>query len=201
MTLPSSSFAEFLADVRAHQPAAIETFRRFTGRLLVLSANYLDPRLRRKVDPEDVLQSVLRSFFSRQARGQIVIRSWGELWGLLSVMTFRKCRRQARHYRRARRDLRREVESDFAIGREGLHDARLGWTALSREPTPSEAAMLGEAMELFLRDLPTRERDVLMLMLAGASVEAISQRLDRPERTVRRHLAQVRDRLSRRKHQ
>jgi RNA polymerase sigma-70 factor (ECF subfamily) len=190
--VPTQPFDQFWAGVRAHQPAAIETFRRFTGRLLVLSANHLDPRLRRKVDPEDVLQSVLRSFFRRQTSGQVVVNNWGELWGVLTVMTLRKCRRQARRFRTARRDLGREVEHPRA-GDAG--SAAASWEALAREPTPSEAAMLAEATEQFMDDLAERELDVLTLMLQGLEVHEIAERLGRTERTVRRQLARIKERL------
>jgi RNA polymerase sigma factor (sigma-70 family) len=198
--VPTQPFDQFLEGVRAHEPAAIETFRRFTGRLLVLSANHLDPRLRRKLDPEDVLQSVLRSFFAREASGQLVVRDWGDLWGVLTVMTLRKCRRQAQRYKTGRRDLQREIERQ----RSSLESSRQGpasWEALSRDPSPSESAMLAEAAQQFMNDLSDRERDVLTLMLAGATVEEIGERLGRTERTVRRQLVRIKERLLKMKEQ
>ena len=44
---------------------------------------------RQKVDPEDVVQSAFRSFFTRQAAGQFDVASWDDLWGLLVVITVR----------------------------------------------------------------------------------------------------------------
>ena len=48
-------------------------------------------RLRAKVDPEDVLQSVCESFFRRHAEGEFSLKDWDSLWALLAVITLRKC--------------------------------------------------------------------------------------------------------------
>ena len=44
--------------------AAAEVFRRFANRLIGLARTHLDARVRQKVDPEDVMQSALKSFES-----------------------------------------------------------------------------------------------------------------------------------------
>src|ERR1700722_4305434 len=46
--------------------AAGALFHRFAQRLIALARQRLEPRLRSKVDPEDILQSVFKSFFRRR---------------------------------------------------------------------------------------------------------------------------------------
>ncbi len=50
--------------------AAAEIFNRFVRRLIFLARSRLNAQVRQKEDPEDVVQSVFRSFFTRQVEGQ-----------------------------------------------------------------------------------------------------------------------------------
>ena len=85
--------------------AAAEVFRRFTHRLIGLARSRLDHLIRRKVDPEDILQSVYRTFFRRYARGAFDLESWDGLWGMLTVITVRKCDYRRKFFRAACRDV------------------------------------------------------------------------------------------------
>jgi RNA polymerase sigma-70 factor, ECF subfamily len=96
---PNDSFAELGSRLRTgDQGAASEVFRRFAGRLIAPTRTELDARLRRKMDPEDVVQSVYRSFFTRYSAGQFDLATWESLWGLLAVITVRKCLGRAEYY-------------------------------------------------------------------------------------------------------
>src|SRR5262245_50887646 len=81
------------------ETAAAEIFERFTGRLIGLARSRLDQRLQGKVDPEDVLQSVYRSFFVRHRDGKFKLESWDNLWSLLAQITVRKCCRQIERFK------------------------------------------------------------------------------------------------------
>src|SRR5215813_14531259 len=87
---------------------ARQMFQRFAARLVGLAHRHLDGRLRQKLDPEDVVQSVYRSFFRRLDADQVEVVTWDSLWYLLTVMTLRKCATQAEHFQAGRRDARRE---------------------------------------------------------------------------------------------
>jgi RNA polymerase sigma-70 factor (ECF subfamily) len=184
------SFADLMARLRAgDEAAAEEVFRRFTQRLIGLARQHLDQQIRHKLDPEDVLQSVYRSFFRRQAEGHYDLDSWEGLWGMLTVITVRKCGHRVKYYRAARRDVQREVAPAVSdtLGPD--------WEALAREPTPSAAALLAETVEQLLRGLSEREREVVALGLCGYTPAEISPRVGRTERTVQRVLKRVRQRL------
>jgi RNA polymerase sigma-70 factor (ECF subfamily) len=176
--------------LRARDPAAAaEVFARFARRLIALARLHLDDRLRQKVDPEDVLQSVFKSFFLRQDRGEFDLCGWDSLWALLSVITIRKCGHQADHFRAYCRDVGREAIPPVS------EESGAGWEALAREPTPAEAALLAETVELLLRGLKEREREIVSLALQGYTAAEISAKLNRPRRTVYNLLERIKGRL------
>src|SRR5207249_524909 len=89
---PHDSFARLMARLRAGDDgAAAAVFQRFARQLIARARAHLDARLRPKLDPEDVVQSVYRSFFNRYGAGQFELGTWNDLWGLLTVITLRKC--------------------------------------------------------------------------------------------------------------
>ena len=55
-----------------------------------LAGTRLNTRVRRQVDPEDVVQALFRSFFDRQAAGQFELENWNSLWSLLVRIAVRK---------------------------------------------------------------------------------------------------------------
>ncbi len=187
----ADSFTDLMARLRAgDQDAAAEVFHLYAHRLAALARARLDAVLRRKEDPEDVLQSVFKSFFLRQAAGQFELHDWDSLWGLLARITAHKCGHRIEHFRAARRDVRREAGPPPSSA-----DTLPGWEALAREPSPEEAACLTEMLEEAMRGLDDREREVLALSLQGHTPAEISAKLGRTERTVYRLLARVRERL------
>ena len=183
----SDSFTDLMARLRAgDEAAAREVFQRFVGKLIRLARRQFDAVLRRKVDPEDVVQSAYKSFFLRHGEGKLEVHDWGNLWGLLTVITLRKCLDRVEYHRAERRDVQREVAAQ-----PGAAGADPWWQAVAREPTPEEAAVLAETVEQLLLSLAEDERPVLELSLQGYTTAEISERLGRPERSVRR----VRERL------
>jgi RNA polymerase sigma-70 factor (ECF subfamily) len=69
--------------------------------------------------------------------------------------------------------------------------------AISREPTPDQAAALAEIVEGLLSRLNAEERIMLELSLQGFSAQEISQQTGRAERSVRRLRERVRKYLER----
>ncbi len=191
--MPDPSFDDLMARLRAgDDAAAAAVFDRFARRLVGLARVRLDARLRQKVDPDDVLQSVFRSFFLRHAEGQFTLRDWDSLWSLLTVITVRKCGRWAEHFLAAGRDVGREV----AASSEG-DESGASWQALARDPTPDEVLALTELVERLMGGLDEREREVVSLHLQGCTVAEVCEQTGRPQRTVYRILDRVRDRLRR----
>ena len=182
------SFQELLSRLRVgDQQAADEVFQRYARRLIGLAQSRLAARIRQKVDPEDVLQSVFRSFFCRHRDGQYELATWESLWSLLVVITLHKCGHQVDRFLAARRSADREI----AGGQEDDQD----WNAIDREPTPEEAVMLSDTVEHLMRSLAPTEQKMLTLRLQGCSVAEISEETRRSERTVERLLQKLRREL------
>lgn len=179
---------------------ASEIESRFGERLLRLAKTKLDRRLAARIDEHDVLQSVMRSFFNRHAQGQFGFDSWDEVWGLLVLMTKRKCVKQGKVHFAECRDVRRDSAlGNLRVGNSGLESESMPYTlwepAVCLGSTPPAVVLLAEASERLFENLTDREQDVLALALAGRTVEQIGDELGRTQRTVRRLLGRVRERL------
>jgi len=188
----SDSFAQFLARLHNRDDAAAqELFVRFAHQLIALAHRHIGAGLRHKVDPEDVVQSAYKSFICRYGAGNLDVVNWNSLWGLLTLITVRKCAERAAYHRAERRDAGREVS--LSPGSEAVP-----WLEpFAREPTPLEATVLSETVEQLLAGLDEEERPVLELSLQGHTTREISERLGRAERTVRLLREGVRHQLER----
>jgi RNA polymerase sigma-70 factor (ECF subfamily) len=190
MTL-DASFEELRERLRVgDEAAAEEVFRTYVCRLVALAERHLGHAVRQRVDPEDVVQSVFRSFFRRNSAGQWRLKGWRHLWALLAIITVRKCRRQNRLARAACRDIRREehpepLDSGGGVLREPADP----------EPTPEEGAVLAELIEHLVAGLPGPEQQIVGLTLQGQAIPAIAAQVGCSERKVYRIQAQLREYL------
>ena len=167
-------------------------FERFSRRLIGLARAHLQGRLQHKVDPEDVVQSAYKSFLVRYGDGALAAEGWEGLWGLLTLITIRKCADRARYYQTECRDLHREA------GAARSPDSTAAWLeAAGREPTPDEGAVLAETVAELLQQLNGDERTIVELSLQGFSTQEISEQTGRAERSVRRLRERVRKHLER----
>ena len=174
------------------EAAALRVVDRFTRRLVGLARSRLRGPLRQHIEPEDIVQSVFRSFF-RRCRGGLDLAGWDGLWALLALITVRKCVNRAEYLQAACRDVRKQVP----LGAADEH----AWELPNRAPTPLEAAVLIETIEGLMHDLDDSEQHMLSLALQGHGVPEISPRVGRSERTVRRLLDRIRGRLERLQHE
>jgi RNA polymerase sigma-70 factor (ECF subfamily) len=181
------SFDRLMARLRGgDDEAAATVFHRFACQLITLARDQLGTWMRSKVDPEDIVQSVFRSFFVRFQSEAWQFVNWDSLWGLLTLITLRKCSNWCEYLCRECRDGRREIDGGAAL----CSDAP--WEPIDPAPSPSEAAMLTEAVERLLNGLAPPERAVVELSLQGYSAAEIAERLGRATRSVRRVREQVR---------
>src|SRR5438552_7474317 len=153
--------------LRAGDPRAAERlFACYAERLGHLARQNLSRKLAGRIDSEDVVQSVFRTFFRRNARGEFHIDSSAKIWRLLVKITLLKARAKGRYHTADKRDVRSER----------LEDAR--WLeALAREPGPAEAAAFIDLLESLLKDRPPLFREVLQLRLEGQGPTAIAKEL------------------------
>src|SRR3954453_13382348 len=133
MRTMSDSFAGFLARLQNQDDAAAqELFARFAHQLIGLAHRHISAGLRHKVDPEDVVQSAYKSFFVRYGPANLNVVNWNSLWGLLTLITVRKCAERAAYHFAERRDAGREVSPPRGDEAAPLPEP------FGREPTPLE---------------------------------------------------------------
>ncbi len=175
---------------------ALEPFRSY---LEVLARVHLDPRLRGKLDPADVVQQVLLRAYAAWPEVQSPEPPALSAW--LRRILARTLADVAKHYDRDRRavDLERSLEADLDQSASGL----AGWLAAD-QTSPSAAAVRNEEL-LELADalaaLPEPMREVVVLKhLRGWTLQRIAEHVGRTVPAVasllRRGLEQLRHRLA-----
>ena len=172
------------------QQAAAELFRKYAGRLIAVVRSRLSAPMSRRLDPEDVVQSVYRSFFVGTQQGQYQLPPGGDLWRLLVAITMHKLHEQVRRNTRHKRDVGQE--QGF-----GTEDSLLGLqVVLTREPSPLESAALADELELLMNQLEPLHRRMLELRLQGYNLDEIAADTSRSERTVIRVLERIKKQLA-----
>jgi RNA polymerase sigma-70 factor (ECF subfamily) len=159
-------------------------YQRYSGRIAALVRSNLSRGLSRRVDADDIVQSVFRRLFRAASQGQYSLPSGEELWDLLVVMTLNRLRSEETFHRADKRDLRLTVSLDV-----GLEPGPDG------EPGGALYTFLAVAVDEAIGLLPEHYRQVVRLRMEGYEVAEIAGRTSRSKRTVERMLQEVRERL------
>src|SRR5436190_10124670 len=88
------------------QDAATRLYFRYAERLRLLARAECSPELARRVEIDDIVQSVFSSFFRGVGRGYYDVPAGEELWKLLLVIALNKIRAKGNFHRAAKRDVR-----------------------------------------------------------------------------------------------
>lgn len=167
------------------QQAAAEVFHTFVRRMTSLVRARLNARLKRKIEPEDIVQSAFKSFFALCNKGNVECSSEDALWGLLALITIRKC-----GYR---------LDYFYAICRnvdaEQSHGLSTRPQPAAADLTPDEVAATREVLDEIVARLDEREQMIFLLSLENLATAEISRLVGRSERTVTRLLARIRSEL------
>jgi RNA polymerase sigma-70 factor (ECF subfamily) len=176
---------ELIAAFKAgSESAATELFDRYCEKLMRLARKRIGQRMASRIDPEDVLQSAFRTFFSRVRNDEFTFEGQHDLFKLLVRLTVNKTLRQVAHHRAAKRDPAREAG-------QGAEDDDLLARLTADDPTPEVELALLDEFEKLLSRLPEFDQKVLELRFEGYSTAEIAQRLGSYERKVRRVLERV----------
>jgi RNA polymerase sigma factor (sigma-70 family) len=175
------------------EQAAIRFWNSYSPMLERLVERNLALRLRRRVGPEDVVQSACRTFLRRAQAGEFEISDADMLWRLLCTIALTKVRKEVRFHGQQKRDIQREKHLD------SVDLAGRPKTPQIEDPlsTPAAAVEFADQMQMLIESLDAKEREVLELKLQELDNVEIARRLRCAERTVRRRLERIEARLTR----
>jgi RNA polymerase sigma-70 factor (ECF subfamily) len=174
----------------------LESFRKY---LTVLATVHLDPRLRGKLDPADVVQQTLLRAHAALPTLRAVEPAAVAAW--LRKILASELADTVKHFHRDRRAIGRErsIEADLDRSASGL----AGWLAAGQSSPSQRAARNEDVLRLAdaLADLPDRMREVVLLKHCQAwTLRQIADRLGTTVPAVasmlRRGLERLRDRLA-----
>jgi RNA polymerase sigma-70 factor (ECF subfamily) len=168
------------------QDAATQLYLRYAKRLHGLSRAKCSPDLAARVDPDDIVQSVFRTFFRRVEKGEYDVPDGEELWKLFLVIGLNKIRTAGTFHRAAKRDVRSSFGSDD-----------LGLAAeMIDEPDTTSLSVLKMSIDEVLGKLSPSHREIIHLRIEGHDVSAIADQLGRSKRSVERILQGLRTELA-----
>lgn len=177
-------------------PEILEPYRRY---LMVLASVHLDPQLRGKLDPADIVQQVMARAVAavsglRSTEGPVVT-AW------LRAILASELADVAKHYNRDRRDVTRErsIEGDLERSASGLG----AWLASGHSSPSHRAARNEDVLRLAdaLAELPDNVREAVVLKhCQGWTMQQIADRMNKTVPAVasllRRGLEQLRTSLN-----
>jgi RNA polymerase sigma-70 factor (ECF subfamily) len=163
------------------QDAATQLYVRYAHRLRALVKARCSTELARRVEPEDIVQSVFRRFFRRVSQGDYDVPAGEELWGLFLVIALNRIRAAETFHRAGKRDVRVTVPDSPGA-------------ALEAATGHDEAAytVLQMTIEEALANLQPQQRQMLELRVQGCEVAEIAKQTGRSKRTVERNLQAIR---------
>lgn len=167
------------------EDAATRLYLRYAARLQALPSNQTSDQLASRFDPDDVVQSVFRTFFRRVSEGLYDVPPGEELWGLFLVLSLNKIRGLGRHHGAVKRDAKKTLGSD-ALAKLEKHEVH----------DETSLTILKMVVHELLDELPEKNRPVIELRVSGHGVDEIAAKTKRSKRTVERLLGDFRKKLS-----
>jgi RNA polymerase sigma-70 factor (ECF subfamily) len=162
--------------------AATLLYLRYAARLSSLAWTQRGADLATRFDPDDIVQSIFRTFFRRAAEGHYDVPEGEDLWRLFLVIALQKIRDACSFHRAAKRDARITRSIQESDG------PRAG------QPDQNEIGLaeLKMVVDDLLGELPPTQRAIVELRIEGFSVEEIARKTGRSRRTVERGLQEFR---------
>jgi len=158
-------------------------FEEYLPKLIRLAEGRIASRFKGKFDEHDIAGTVCRSAFRRWKEGRFVFDDDAEFWRLLVTITRRKICNKVRDYNTQSRSIEKEVsEAANSI-------------LSTPEPDPADAAAFEESLTILASRLDEQEKYVFTLRMEGREYHEIADLLGVSERTVRRKISVIRQRL------
>ncbi|MGL4461131.1 MAG: RNA polymerase sigma factor [Planctomycetia bacterium] len=167
--------------------AARDLYQRYAHRLRLVVRDRCPPSLAPRVDADDILQSVFRTFFRRAQQGQFAVHPGEDLWALLLTIALNKVRAQGRFHRAERRSITSTTGSQSL---EAAPDA-----ADRRGPSSDDQLLVDLQMLIteIVEGLPKAHQLIIQRRLEGFNVDEIVAETGRSKRTVERLLHDFRE--------
>lgn len=148
-----------------------------------VARRHLGPGMQRRVGPESVMISACRTFIRRTQAGAFTFDDAESIWHLLCAITVNKVRNKTRFHLRQKRHLGNES------GGEALADVPVS------QPGPEDEVVFAEQFEHLLGSFDAEEQQILELRLQDQTQAEIAEQLGCSERTVRRLMKRMQDRM------
>ncbi len=178
--VPAPSDSELLDQIQQGDDcAATALYKRYADRLLRLAEVQTGAGLAKRIEAEDVVQSVFRTFFRRAATGHYALPDGDELWKLFLVIALNKIRKKSDFHRAAKRDVDRTQS--------------IGNSQISSDDEASQ--ILKMTVDELIAELPPSHRGVIHDRIQGFEVSDLAERNQLSRRTVERILQNFRDRM------
>jgi RNA polymerase sigma factor (sigma-70 family) len=145
--------------------------------------------LRDRIDPEDLVQSVLGTFWKRYRRGEWSpsgFREWDDLWNLLAKIARHRMTRRTRAALAEKRG--GGAEPIPLVSADGSRVEQLG-----DDPDPLDLLICAETLEVLLSQLEESCQTSVLLTLEGYSTLETAESLHVTRRTVLRRLEKARE--------
>ena len=168
------------------EDAATALYVRYAKRLHRLAKYQTSDELSYRVNSDEIVQTVFRTFFRRASQGQYAVDDEDSLWKLLLVIALNKIRKLSDFHHAQKRDMRRTSTCE-----PGFFDSK------SRQRSGDEVAhsVLKLTIDELLSDLPDSHKEIIQLRIDGNSLPEISYKSGRAKRTAERVLQEFRRRL------
>jgi eukaryotic-like serine/threonine-protein kinase len=169
------------------QEAAAVLMERYRLRLIALVASRLSRGQRGSIDPEDVVQSAMGSFFrntSSASQCRLQIESTLSIWNLLAMFARRKLSRSLERSNTAKRGA--------GWDRNALDQIELFELQQATPESPDADELVNELNSMLAPD----QNELVELLLAGNTQKEIAEKLSVDERTVRRRVTAIRKLLT-----
>jgi RNA polymerase sigma-70 factor (ECF subfamily) len=168
------------------EDAATQLYLRYAHRLRGLVRAQSSPDLARRVEAEEIVQSIFGSFFRGAGNGYYDVPGGEDLWKLFLVIALNKIRAKGAFHRAAKRDLRRTTELD----------ERPEFQELADDQDTAALTFLRLAVQEAMDRLLPHHRQVVTLCIEGHDVADVARQMGRSKRTVERLLQEARKHLA-----
>ena len=158
---------------------------RYAIRLIALVASKMNQRFRNTVDPEDIVQSAMGSFFTAARQSRLQVSQSVALWHLLATFAKRKMLRSIERQTAAKRG------SD--LNRIPIENGLERWAT---DPSLQLAPAVDDLLAAISKELPADLQEILDRLMLSQTQQEIAAELRITERTVRRRVVRLRNRLS-----